>query len=64
MESSSSKNQEFPKLRIQIDMQYPGFKIAIYKFMELKDITFEQIKEVVLKCKNELESYERRENDN
>ena len=53
--------EEAPKLRIQIDMQYPGFKIAIYELMELKNLTFEQIQNVILKCKNELEYYERRE---
>jgi len=55
--------EQAPKLKIYMEMQYshPSYKVAIFELMELKDVTFQSIKDVVLKCKNELESYDRRE---
>lgn len=50
-----------PKLRIQMDMQYPTFKTSIYEFVDLKEVTLDKLKEVLLRCKNELEYHERRE---
>jgi hypothetical protein len=46
-----------------MEIQYTDYpyKIAMFEMKELKDVTYEEIKNTIYKCKAELESYDKRE---